>query len=215
MTSYTNQEMADIHFIYGVANENDLEARRLYGERFPSRRLLNRKTFERLHRRLSETGSFVSGMHNTGRNRNARTPELEEHFEKHWVTSISTECFIQAFRRFIARRGQPSIVYSDNGTNFVGVSAGLKKVDWEKVVVSQETLNPITWKFIPPTAAWWEIQRHGHNDCELKVGDIVLVGCENLKRVNWHISRVQELSTGRDGHVRVVKVKTSGGVFLH
>ncbi|GFW24647.1 integrase catalytic domain-containing protein [Trichonephila clavipes] len=70
------------------------------------------------------------------------------------VTSISTECFIQAFRRFIARRGQPSIVYSDNGTNFVGASAGLKKVDWEKVV-SQETLNPITWKFIPPTAAWW------------------------------------------------------------
>ncbi|GFY72639.1 uncharacterized protein TNIN_146801 [Trichonephila inaurata madagascariensis] len=28
------------------------------------------------------------------------------------------------------------------------------------------------------------IQRHGHKDCELKVGDIVLVGCENLKRVN-------------------------------
>ncbi|GFS53518.1 integrase catalytic domain-containing protein [Trichonephila inaurata madagascariensis] len=66
------------------------------------------------------------------------------------VTSISTECFIHAFRRFIAHRGRPSIVYSDNGTNFVVSSAELKKVDWEKVV-SQETLNPITWKFIPPT----------------------------------------------------------------
>ncbi|GFY46784.1 integrase catalytic domain-containing protein, partial [Trichonephila inaurata madagascariensis] len=71
------------------------------------------------------------------------------------VTSISTECFIQVFRRFISHRGRPPIVYSNNGTNFVGASAGQKKVDWEKVV-SQETLNPITWKFIPPTAAWWE-----------------------------------------------------------
>ncbi|KFM66923.1 hypothetical protein X975_05448, partial [Stegodyphus mimosarum] len=50
------------------------------------------------------------------------------------VTSVSTECFIQAFRRFIARRGRPSIVYSDNGTNFVGTSALLKKVDWVKVI---------------------------------------------------------------------------------
>ncbi|GFV90853.1 integrase catalytic domain-containing protein [Trichonephila clavipes] len=200
------------------------------------------------------------------------------------VTFISTECFIQAFRHFIARRGRPSIVYSDNGTNFVGASAGLKKVDWEKVV-SQETLNPITWKFIPPMAAWWGgwwerlicsvknlfvrvlgttdldildrnkllihqhfcqelreqtwscfrkeylgqlIQRHGHKDCELKVGDIILARCENLKRVNWPIARVQEFSTGRDRCARVVKVKirngiltrpvrklSSGGVILH
>ncbi|XP_035233535.1 uncharacterized protein LOC118205352, partial [Stegodyphus dumicola] len=38
--------------------------------------------------------------------------------------------------------------------NFVGTSALLKKVDWVKVI-AQETLHPITWKFIPPTAAWW------------------------------------------------------------
>ncbi|GFY40577.1 DUF5641 domain-containing protein [Trichonephila inaurata madagascariensis] len=57
------------------------------------------------------------------------------------------------------------------------------------------------------------IQRHGQKDCKLKVGDIVLVGCENLKRVNWPIARVQELSTGRDGRVRVVKVKTRNGIL--
>ncbi|GFY40528.1 uncharacterized protein TNIN_134301 [Trichonephila inaurata madagascariensis] len=57
------------------------------------------------------------------------------------------------------------------------------------------------------------IHRHGHKDCELNVGDIVLVGCENLKRVNWPIARVQELSTGRDGRVRVVKVKTRNGIL--
>ncbi|GFY48294.1 uncharacterized protein TNIN_475321 [Trichonephila inaurata madagascariensis] len=94
MTSCTNQEMADIHFIYCVAGENALEARRLYGERFPSRRLPNRKTFERLHRRFRETGSFVSGIHDTRSTRSARTLELEEHvlreFEEKLETSTQT-----------------------------------------------------------------------------------------------------------------------------
>ncbi|GFY45065.1 DUF4817 domain-containing protein [Trichonephila inaurata madagascariensis] len=74
MISYTNQEMANIHFIYGVADGNAQNARQLYGKQFPSRRLPNRKTFERLHRRLRKTGSFVSGMYDTGRS--MKTPEL-------------------------------------------------------------------------------------------------------------------------------------------
>ncbi|GBM25595.1 hypothetical protein AVEN_181711-1 [Araneus ventricosus] len=71
------------------------------------------------------------------------------------ITSINTEYFIHALRRFIARRGRPSVIYTDNGTNSAGTSKVLIKVDWEKVV-SHETLNPINWKFIPPTATWWE-----------------------------------------------------------
>ncbi|GFV59616.1 DUF4817 domain-containing protein [Trichonephila clavipes] len=71
--------MADIHFIYGIADGNVLEARQLYGERYPSRCFPNRKTFEYLHRYLRETGSFVRGMQDTGRTNSARTPELKEH----------------------------------------------------------------------------------------------------------------------------------------
>ncbi|GFW55437.1 DUF4817 domain-containing protein [Trichonephila clavipes] len=78
MTSYTNQEMADIDFIYGVADGNAQEAQRLYGERFPSSRLPNRKTFECLHRRFRKTGSFVRGIQDTGRTKNAKKPELKE-----------------------------------------------------------------------------------------------------------------------------------------
>ncbi|GBM93331.1 hypothetical protein AVEN_217333-1 [Araneus ventricosus] len=35
------------------------------------------------------------------------------------VTSLSTDSFILALRRFISRRGRPATIYSDNGTNLV------------------------------------------------------------------------------------------------
>ncbi|XP_055615019.1 uncharacterized protein LOC129761325 [Toxorhynchites rutilus septentrionalis] len=39
--------------------------------------------------------------------------------------SLSTNSCVMAFRRFVARRGAPLEVYSDNGTNFVGASRQL------------------------------------------------------------------------------------------
>ena len=51
---YTNREMADMHLIYGLAGCNSAEARRLYENRFPGRRIPNKKTFQRLNERLRE-----------------------------------------------------------------------------------------------------------------------------------------------------------------
>ena len=48
------------------------------------------------------------------------------HFEL--LSSLSTADFIKGFSRFIARRGRPSIVFSDNGTNFVGTANDLNKL---------------------------------------------------------------------------------------
>ncbi|GBM49154.1 hypothetical protein AVEN_148079-1 [Araneus ventricosus] len=67
-----------MHFMYGLANGNNLEAVRLYRQRFPRRHVPDRKMFERLHRCLCETGSFVSDMHDTGRGRSVRTPQAVE-----------------------------------------------------------------------------------------------------------------------------------------
>ncbi|GBM66756.1 hypothetical protein AVEN_200133-1 [Araneus ventricosus] len=78
MATYSNQEKADMHFMYGLANGNDLEAERLYRQRFPRRHVTDRKMFERLHRCMCETGSFVTGMHDTGRSRCVRTPQVGE-----------------------------------------------------------------------------------------------------------------------------------------
>lgn len=77
MNRYTNAEMTDMHYIYGLADGNALEARRLYTERFPGRIAPDRKTFESIHRRLYETGTFRRNG-GAGRPRTARTVDLEE-----------------------------------------------------------------------------------------------------------------------------------------
>lgn len=78
MEDYSFEEMSSMHLMYGLAYCNRAEARRLYAEHFPHRRLPNEKTFERLHNRLRETGSFKPRARDRGRPRTARTLRLEE-----------------------------------------------------------------------------------------------------------------------------------------
>ena len=42
------------------------------------------------------------------------------------VTDLTSEAFIAALRRFIARQGYPTLIWSDNGTNFVGANREIK-----------------------------------------------------------------------------------------
>ncbi|XP_054287987.1 uncharacterized protein LOC129003716 [Macrosteles quadrilineatus] len=70
------------------------------------------------------------------------------------VQSLSTESFISALRRFISRRGRISLIYTDNGTNFVGTNNILKRLDW-KTISRKFEIQQITWKFNPPSAPWW------------------------------------------------------------
>ena len=56
---YTFSEMADIHFFYGRANGSAHEARRLYQETFPNRRLPCSRIFWRIAQRLRERGKFI------------------------------------------------------------------------------------------------------------------------------------------------------------
>ena len=75
------------------------------------------------------------------------------------VTSLTTEAFLSALRRFIARRGRPKIIHSDNGTNFQGVSNELRAVykmlqSTSQMATIQDflTAEGCEWKFIPPHA---------------------------------------------------------------
>lgn len=70
------------------------------------------------------------------------------------VTDLSTETFLMAFRRFVARRGKPLHVYSDNGTNFVGAQSELRELgtflkEQSSAIPESVTSEGINWHFIP------------------------------------------------------------------
>lgn len=71
------------------------------------------------------------------------------------VGDLTTEGFMSALRRFVARRGKPSGIYSDNGTNFVGASRELSELssllrDKETLIINTVLELNIQWHFIPP-----------------------------------------------------------------
>ncbi|KAJ4444989.1 hypothetical protein ANN_06788 [Periplaneta americana] len=88
---YSNQELAEIHFMYGKADGNAALPRRLYQESYPQRQCPDRKTFVRLHYRLCEYGKFNSPGLGRGRPRST-TPEVQEEILEavNMTPSIST-----------------------------------------------------------------------------------------------------------------------------
>jgi transposase InsO family protein len=72
------------------------------------------------------------------------------------VTSLSTEAFLAALRRFATRRGKPHTIYSDNGTNFQGAAHQLHELHTmlhspSQMASIQDHLasEGCTWKFTP------------------------------------------------------------------
>ncbi|UYV62948.1 hypothetical protein LAZ67_2002587, partial [Cordylochernes scorpioides] len=70
------------------------------------------------------------------------------------VNSLSTKAFIQSLERFIRIYGCPTMIFSDNGRNFVGTDNFFQQIDWKKLQES-DCVEPIQWRFNPPFAAWW------------------------------------------------------------
>lgn len=79
--------------------------------------------------------------------------------------SMETDSFINALQRFVARRGQPELIRSDNGTNFVGAERELRDGirAWNQQKIQDHLLRKgIDWRFNTPTASHmggsWERQ---------------------------------------------------------
>jgi len=72
------------------------------------------------------------------------------------VSSLSTEAFLATLRRFISRRGRPSDIYSDCGTNFVGAANEIKMLLKNPTTISKitnaMTNDDISWHFNPAGA---------------------------------------------------------------
>ena len=68
---------------------------------------------------------------------------------------LSTDKCLTAIRRFIARRGQPRLFLSDNGSNFLGARKQIRRrpLMLEHDYIKDQLLNQsVEWKLNPPSA---------------------------------------------------------------
>ncbi len=75
------------------------------------------------------------------------------------ASDLSTQAFLSALQRFIARRGAPKVIHSDNGTNFVGAHDEIQEAQrmlrskaTQEALLQQCQRDNIEWQFIPPAA---------------------------------------------------------------
>lgn len=68
------------------------------------------------------------------------------------ISSLLSQAFIQALRRFVSRRGKPFKLLSDNGTTFVGANKELGQFlkTNQQELISLVSKENIEWSFIPP-----------------------------------------------------------------
>ena len=71
------------------------------------------------------------------------------------LKSLETNGFITCLKRFIARRGKPKLIYSDNGSTFKATQKWLKQVQTDEHLNSHISDLSIEWRFNLSRAPWW------------------------------------------------------------
>ncbi|XP_076549271.1 uncharacterized protein LOC143308200 [Osmia lignaria lignaria] len=117
------------------------------------------------------------------------------------VSDLTTETFLAALRRFIARRGFCKRLYSDNGTNFIGAYNELREVrellksnDHNQKVRTFLADRSIEWSFIPPHAphfgGLWEAAVKAFKHHLTRVVSTELTTFENLNTLIIEIESI-------------------------
>ena len=145
--------------------------------------------------------------------------------------ALETDSFMNAFTRMVSRRGTPSYIISDNGTNFVSGERELRELveqlDQDKIKKESLRFSHIEWHFNPPSSPHFggvfEIMINCTLNCRkkwfhptrnMKEGDIVLMVEPNARRGDWPLGRITETLPGDDGLVRIVRVKAKDKEYL-
>ncbi|GFU48852.1 integrase catalytic domain-containing protein [Trichonephila clavipes] len=156
------------------------------------------------------------------------------------VSDLTTEAFLAALKRFVARRGRPIEIHSDFGRNFVGANNELRKIlkALFKVGSSLVAVPDPDYTEIPMNrlSRWQLVQRLNQHfwrkwsseylnrlqqrpkwckgNVGFKEGDLVLVKpSENSDSLKWHLARILKLHPGKDNIVRVVTLKGKQGIY--
>ena len=62
--------------------------------------------------------------------------------------SLTITSFLQAFRRFVSRRGLPANWLTDNAKTFKSASVDVKKISWSSEVKQYLANRQVDWQFI-------------------------------------------------------------------
>ena len=71
------------------------------------------------------------------------------------LPSLEATEFVASLKRFVARRGRPKRIYSDNGKTFVAAARWLKRVQRDEKLNSFLSEHSIAWSFNLSRAPWW------------------------------------------------------------
>ena len=70
------------------------------------------------------------------------------------LTDQTTENFTKCLKQFIARRGRPMKIHSDNGRSFVAAAKWLKSIMRDEKIQDYLAHHNILWQFNPSRAPW-------------------------------------------------------------
>ncbi|GFT30492.1 uncharacterized protein TNCV_2377741 [Trichonephila clavipes] len=113
------------------------------------------------------------------------------------VSDLTTEAFLASLRRFIARRSKPSVIWSDNATNFKGARNILN--EWNEICKSNRIQlfsaeEGIEWNFIPPASphfgGLWEANIKSMKRILLRVAKSAIMNFEELTTLMAQIEAV-------------------------
>ena len=71
------------------------------------------------------------------------------------VSSLTTQSFLKCFKRFVARRGLPQKIVSDNGKTFKSAAKTIKAITNHPEVTRQLAKVKVEWIFNVERAPWW------------------------------------------------------------
>ncbi|XP_063831252.1 uncharacterized protein LOC135080538 isoform X1 [Ostrinia nubilalis] len=129
--------------LLGVSSKALVNVLNTSGEKYTARLLLdNGSTANFVTQRLCDK----LGLSRCG----TRTKVTVKAVHLELVTDLTTEAYMAALNRFVARRGKPQSITSDNGTNFVGASNDLQRFLSSNNLASHIAQEGIEFIFTPP-----------------------------------------------------------------